>query len=462
MEIFGKSGRDVIGMLSDFKAKADEARAFNDKFNISFSEVDGAKVEAANDSFARLGRVLGGVGNTVAIEVSPIITELSKDILDVIPSFDKMGSYISATIDGIAFLLDRLVISIRQVKFAFSEGVPAIGASLYAKMTGEDDVGMIIATNLKNNLNETKKSLGEDFNKIQTWVKDARAKADADAKTTVAKNKSLGGIDSLGADSIDAALARQKKLLKDITGPALELEQTLADLDTLYRGGSISASQYSDAVDKIRLQLAELDKSASGGFMAGLLKVKKEFSDLGNLAENAVTNGFKSAEDAIVEFAKSGKLSVKGMVDSIVSDLIRLQVRQSITGPLFSAIAGSAAGGGSLLGNLFSSFTGFHADGGFIGPGKWGIAGEAGAEAIFGGTTGATVVPMTGGGGGVNVTVINNTGAQVNATSNKNSSGGFDLKLMIDQAVAGLMSDPGSSISRANRLNGVNSPLTKR
>ncbi len=188
----------------------------------------------------------------------------------------------------------------------------------------------------------------------------------------------------------------------DIVGPGLELKQTLSDLAVLYKGGKLSAEQYSDALDKVHLQMAELDKTAGGGVTAGLLKVKAEFSDLGNLAERAIVDGFSKAEDALVSFAQTGKLSVKDMVSSIVSDLIRLQIRQSITGPLFSAISGGAAGAGSgLLGSLFSAaggaakslFSGFFADGGFIPPGQWGVAGEAGAEAIFGGRTGATVVP---------------------------------------------------------------------
>lgn len=51
---------------------------------------------------------------------------------------------------------------------------------------------------------------------------------------------------------------------------------------------------------------------------------------------------------------------------------------------------GSSAVGG-LAGLLFQGFSGFHADGGTIGAGKWGIAGEKGAEIISGP---ATVTPV--------------------------------------------------------------------
>lgn len=72
-----------------------------------------------------------------------------------------------------------------------------------------------------------------------------------------------------------------------------------------------------------------------------------------------------------------------------------------------AAAAPQTTGGG--IGGLFASalgaFTGPHEMGGFIPPGKWGTAGEAGTEPVFGGRTGATVIPHGAMGG--NSTVIN-------------------------------------------------------
>ena len=42
-------------------------------------------------------------------------------------------------------------------------------------------------------------------------------------------------------------------------------------------------------------------------------------------------------------------------------------------------------------------FSGWFADGGYIPPGRWGMAGEQGPEPVFGGRTGATVVSNKGG-----------------------------------------------------------------
>ena len=66
-----------------------------------------------------------------------------------------------------------------------------------------------------------------------------------------------------------------------------------------------------------------------------------------------------------------------------------------IVGLLANTVLGSLLGGGGI-GGLHSTnpvYTGLYAEGGFIPPGGWGIAGERGPEPVFGGRTGLTVIP---------------------------------------------------------------------
>lgn len=72
---------------------------------------------------------------------------------------------------------------------------------------------------------------------------------------------------------------------------------------------------------------------------------------VGNVASatrNAFADAFKGAEDALVQFVTTGKLSFAELADSVIADLMRITVRQSITGPLASVL-------GSVFSNAFGS-----------------------------------------------------------------------------------------------------------
>lgn len=61
-------------------------------------------------------------------------------------------------------------------------------------------------------------------------------------------------------------------------------------------------------------------------------------------------NAFHSLEDMLVDFAMTGKLNFKDMANSIISDLIRIRIQQSIIAPLSSALSGAAGAVGDALG----------------------------------------------------------------------------------------------------------------
>lgn len=117
-------------------------------------------------------------------------------------------------------------------------------------------------------------------------------------------------------------------------------------------------------------------------------------------------NVFRNMEDALVNFVKTGKLDFKSLADSIISDLIRIEIQRSITGPLAAALGGSggivgglgnlfsggsaaAAGSGALEGALLGAFAG----GGAPAPNTWNLVGERGPELAYFGAGGGTVIP---------------------------------------------------------------------
>ena len=73
MDVFGRSGRDAINMLTDYSAKAENAAEFQNRFGIAVSQSTAEGVERANDAVGRLGMVMTGFGNTMAGAVAPAI-----------------------------------------------------------------------------------------------------------------------------------------------------------------------------------------------------------------------------------------------------------------------------------------------------------------------------------------------------------------------------------------------------
>lgn len=73
-DLFGKQGISMISVLSGGSAALKEAQADAEKLGLTFSRVDAAQVEAANDAMTRLGALFTGIGQQLAIQVAPFIT----------------------------------------------------------------------------------------------------------------------------------------------------------------------------------------------------------------------------------------------------------------------------------------------------------------------------------------------------------------------------------------------------
>lgn len=172
---------------------------------------------------------------------------------------------------------------------------------------------------------------------------------------------------------------------------------------------------------------------------------------------------------AITDFALHGKTSFSDMIDSMISDLVRMMVYQQITKPLFSSISGYFFG--SAKGNVFQNgkVIPFVRGGVVAKPTVFpmangvGLMGEAGPEAVLplkrtsGGNLGVQAS-----GGGTLVNIYNNVGANV-TTSERKTSEGMQIDVVIDKAVAKKLSQFGSHSNRALRHNfGARTQLTGR
>ncbi|MCB8889925.1 phage tail tape measure protein [Vreelandella malpeensis] len=108
------------------------------------------------------------------------------------------------------------------------------------------------------------------------------------------------------------------------------------------------------------------------GTRRGLEQYMEQARNAATQSEQALTNALQRSEDALAQFAKTGKLSFRDLADSVINDLIRIAIRQQALG-LFSMFGGGAIAAGSpgaysgSAGDFIGSI-GF-SGGGYTGPG---------------------------------------------------------------------------------------------
>ena len=123
----------------------------------------------------------------------------------------------------------------------------------------------------------------------------------------------------------------------------------------------------------------EAERSWETGVTKALNNYIDTITNAAAQSERLFTNAFKGMEDALVSFVQTGKLDFKSLANSIIADLIRIQIQNSIIKPLAQATSGMSLSGmfssaGSFLSGLFK------ADGGPVAGGQPYIVGEQGPE----------------------------------------------------------------------------------
>ncbi len=129
------------------------------------------------------------------------------------------------------------------------------------------------------------------------------------------------------------------------------LEETLAALEAAAEGHEDYAARVAEAREIAAERLRRVDEEEAAerlriskrwqdGVIRGLKDVAGESNNAAAAMEDGVKRAFAGMEDALVEFARTGKITFSDLVDSILADIARMTIRQSITGPLASALSG--------------------------------------------------------------------------------------------------------------------------
>ena len=108
-KIFGDEGQSLLNVMvlgsEGFRAAADEAAALG----ITISRIDAAKVEAAGDAIARVQSAIGGVGQTLTVQLAPYIEVAAAGLVNLAKESggfkEEIASAVEIAVDGAALMV---------------------------------------------------------------------------------------------------------------------------------------------------------------------------------------------------------------------------------------------------------------------------------------------------------------------------------------------------------------------
>ena len=277
------------------------------------------------------------------------------------------------------------------------------------------------------------------YNKFLSSVQQGTKKA----SEAVKKNLSMN--DDEEKRITERLTARNEELIavfKMARQPINDYQDAIQQLNSLKAENLITLEQYYNALEKIEdaysstLPKIELNDTS-------LKKYISTISSVADALDNMAVRSLVNLEDALVG-VMMGTMSVKdafkSMAASIVQDLIRIQIQQSITKPLGEAISGA----GGFSGIFSSIFGGGKALGGTVNAGEAYMVGEKGAEMFVPGKTG-TIIPNNQLGG---------SGAVVNQTINISTGVSQTVRAEVMGMLPRIVESTKAAVADANRRGG--------
>lgn len=281
---FGIRNQAMINLFQEGSEAIKQARADLDAWGVTLSDIDAKKVEAANDAISRIGSVMEGIGNQLAIRLAPIIQAIAEYFTDAAKETGGFGSILDQAISMGIHLFAAINREIYDFRISFDEIAAAIlnffdaiagaPANLLAKVFGgeAEDYGF--------------KPVNESFGKLKdmlakppsdeewdAWFAELKRKADETAAAALAKGTTLSDEDSEASQKLaqkrtDELVKYQEHLAQKLdtlkaslaTERETELaayEQRQTDLEDFYARNMISEQEYRDLLLRSQQEYAE-------------------------------------------------------------------------------------------------------------------------------------------------------------------------------------------------------------
>ena len=210
-------------------------------------------------------------------------------------------------------------------------------------------------------------------------------------------------------DIAKLGLSEIEKKYYDINAAAKASAKSAIDAEAARRGNPLSAEEQkkyydealkgTEALKAKQSELYEVSRQFSAGWSAALNEFVDNATNAAMQAQQIFSKVTSSMEDAFVNFAKTGKFEFKSMINSIIEDLLRMQIKATMA-KVMGLGGGTGATGGLFGGKIIP---GILASGGPVSSNRPYIVGERGPELFMPGVNGQMFPNSALGGSGQSV-----------------------------------------------------------
>ena len=372
MEIFCRSGASLINLLNGGAASLEE-------FNYEVSENFAQNAEFFNDQIAVLGIRFDGFRKQLTDALLPALNTIVGVFSELFSAENDFSGFFKA----------------------IEIGIRGIAIGIFATIKLVDETVRVI------------ENLGKKFkNFFDNLV----------AGIPPFILKMIGGVGGAVGDLGKAFVDQQGSNFSSLMGEDFmsgfneRFTESFNKIQELFSGETNAPAEYTNKITTSVDSLNEsMDRTFGGDMKNKLNSFKDSLKTVGESMGDVVVKGIKGMEDALVNFVTTGKMNFRDLANSIIKDMARIAIQQTITAPFTKFLGGlfNADGNAFDKQGLITAY----AKGGVVdkptffrygGAGKLGIMGEAGAEAILPlsrGSNGKLGVQATGGGTSVVVNV---------------------------------------------------------
>ncbi|ODN68654.1 phage tail tape measure C-terminal domain-containing protein [Methylobrevis pamukkalensis] len=320
------------------------------------------KADAASGMQSAIESVVG-FGNTAANTFEGAY-EAIKAIWGLLPAAigDLAFQAANSLVDGVEAMLNGVVSRINGFIDGINQGLEALGSERRISLVPDLDLGEIenrfegaasaATTAAQASFDRafednplTAPDLGvtdaanralESANLYRGAARDLAEGARAPLESWQALRDAVRGTDEASADALAAS------------GAAERLETALGDAGRAATGAGAAAGAAAAAAEPA----TEAAVTGWQAVTAALSDYASKAREIGGDIGQSLVGAFQSAENAVGNFVKTGKLNFRDLVTSLLADLAQLAARRFILGPIANALSGVFSGAGGIFANV--------------------------------------------------------------------------------------------------------------